>query len=329
MTTHPHQLVAVIATGGTIASRRGAGGTSTPALGAYDLLALFPAPSVGLRLVDLMAKDSSTLTLRDMQRVSDAVGEQLADDAVDGVVVLHGTDSMEETALLVDLQHRSPKPVVFTGAQRTADHPQPDGPRNFAAAIRAVTDHPTGEQAVLIAFGERLLPAWTAYKHSTDESDAFRAAGSRPATGSYDTAAGSQALGARPHLPASVADVRIDIVAIHPGGDALHLEASLRAGANGVVLAALGSGNASPAVVEGVRRCSAAGVPVVVSSRVPEGPLVASYGGGGGGSDLAAAGAIHSRTLRPGQARILLAALCASGRTRSEIAAAFGGGPVV
>lgn len=72
------------------------------------------------------------------------------------------------------------------------------------------------------------------------------------------------------------------------------------------MLAALGSGNANPGIAVAVKRCAERGVPVVVSSRVPEGLLVASYGGGGGGHDLVAAGAIHSSTLRPGQARILL-----------------------
>ena len=97
----------------------------------------------------------------------------------------------------------------------------------------------------------------------------------------------------------------------------------MRAGADGIVLAALGSGNANPRLVEAVRRCADVGVPVVVSSRVPDGLLVSSYGGGGGGHDLAEAGAIHSSTLRPGQARILLAALVASGAAPQLIRQAF------
>ena len=98
------------------------------------------------------------------------------------------------------------------------------------------------------------------------------------------------------------------------GADALHLDASLAAGARGIVLAALGSGNATAEMVRAVARCRSAGVPVVLSSRVPKGRLAASYGGGGGGHDLVSAGAILSTVLRPGQARILLAALLAAGR---------------
>ncbi|MGV1784437.1 MULTISPECIES: asparaginase [Agrobacterium] len=303
-------LVAVIATGGTIASRRGADGASTPSLSGEDLLALVPQINARLKPVDLMAKDSSSLTLADMQRISDAVGVELNDPAVTGVVVLHGTDAMEESSLLVHLQHAITKPVVFTGAQFTADHPNADGPSNLAAAIETALDQTNAERGVLLSFGGRCLPAWGLYKLSADAADAFRSA--RPA-----------AHAAALELAAPLADLRVDIVAIYPGCDAAHIEASLQAGADGIVLAALGSGNANPGIAVAVKRCAERGVPVVVSSRVPEGLLVASYGGGGGGHDLVAAGAIHSSTLRPGQARILLVALIAANSPAEKIVSAF------
>ena len=303
-------LVAVIATGGTIASRRGADGASTPSLSGEDLLALVPQINARLKPVDLMAKDSSSLTLADMQRISDAVGVELNDPAVTGVVVLHGTDAMEESSLLVHLQHAITKPVVFTGAQFTADHPNADGPSNLAAAIETALEQTNAERGVLLSFGGRCLPAWGLYKLSADAADAFRSA--RPA-----------AHAAALELAVPLADLRVDIVAIYPGCDAAHIEASLQAGADGIVLAALGSGNANPGIAVAVKRCAERGVPVVVSSRVPEGLLVASYGGGGGGHDLVAAGAIHSSTLRPGQARILLAALIAANSPAEKIVSAF------
>lgn len=289
-------LIAVIATGGTIASQKNADGSSSPALDGSALLSrLGTLPPIRLRPVDLFAKDSSTLTLADMQAISERVSAERAGGAA-GVVVLHGTDAMEETALLLSLQHPG-APVVLTGAQFTDDHPQADGPANMTAAIRAVLD---GKGGVRVAFGGRLLPAWGLVKHATDQADAFCLA--------------AQADAPAITLSAPVGDVRVDVVAIHPGADATHLEASLRAGAQGIVLAALGSGNATPAVVDAVARAGAAGVPVVVSSRVPIGRLAASYGGGGGGHDLVAAGAILSAVLRPGQARVLLAALIAAGQ---------------
>lgn len=301
--------IILIATGGTIASKRGEDGASTPVLSGEDLLEFVPGLDAKLRPVNLMAKDSACLTLSDMQRISDAVDSGLKDGEVDGVVVLHGTDAMEETALLVHLQHRIGKPVIFTGAQFTADHPQADGPENLAAAIRLACDPANADKGVLVAFGGRVVPAWGAYKFSSDSADAFRSARL------IETQS--------PVLGAPVGDRRIDTIAIYPGCDALHIEASIKAGASGIVLAALGSGNATPCVVEAVRECSRRDIPVVVSSRVPEGLLVPGYGGGGGGYDLADAGAIHAHTLRPGQARILLAALIANGNSPDAMVSAF------
>lgn len=303
-------LVAVIATGGTIASQRADNGASTPSLTGESLLSLLPDMPVDLKSIELMAKDSASLTLADMQEISDRVGELSQDTAVSGIVVLHGTDAMEETALLVHLQHLMTKPVLFTGAQFTADHSKADGPANLAAAISAAIDQANVGRGVLVCFGGRLLPAWGLYKYSSDAADAFRQARSMENPAS-------------PGLSSSLNNVRVDVVAIYPGCDSVHVDASLRAGADGIVLAALGSGNANSRLVEAVRRCESAGVPVVVSSRVPDGLLVSSYGGGGGGHDLAEAGAIHSSTLRPGQSRILLAALIASGATAEIITQAF------
>lgn len=303
-------LVAVIATGGTIASERADNGASKPSLTGESLLSLLPDMPVMLRPIELMAKDSASLTLADMQEISDRVGDLLDDADVSGIVVLHGTDAMEETALLVHLQHELNKPVLFTGAQFTADHPKADGPANLTAAIAAAADQANMGRGVLVCFGGRLLPAWGLYKYSSDVVDAFRQA--RPIDNP-----------ASPRLATSLGKVRVDMVAIYPGCDSVHVDASLRAGADGIVLAALGSGNANSRLVEAVKRCESAGVPVVVSSRVPDGLLMSSYGGGGGGHDLVEAGAIHSSTLRPGQARILLAALIASGATAEITAQAF------
>ena len=304
-------LLAVLATGGTIASKKNADGAASPALSGEDLLATLPPVPVRLRVRELLATDSSCLTLNDMQAISDAVAAELADPAISGVVVLHGTDAMEETALLVQTQLAPGKPVVFTGAQFASDHPQSDGPGNLADAVELATH---GASGVTLAFGGRVFPAWGLYKFASDSADAFRrAADEAPALPGP--------------LPAPVSGLRIDIVAVHPGSDALHLDASLAAGAQGIVVAALGSGNATPDLVAGIARAQAAGVPVIVTSRVPEGLLAPAYGGGGGGHDMRRAGAIHARLLRPGQARILLAALLANGCDRAQITAAFEGAP--
>lgn len=292
MSAMPLEIV-VITTGGTIASTTapGAGAGAAPGITGAGLLADVEVPHAHtIRIVDLFAKDSSALGLGDAQAISDAVAAAVAEPCVAGAVVVHGTDSMEETALLLHLQHRTDKPIVLTGAFRTADDPEPDGPANLAAALRLAAQPRSG---VRVWLGEE-YPAPGLFKARTD---AFAVLPDVPRP---------------PHLPGSVAATRVDVVTISPGGDATHLDASVAAGADGIVLVALGSGNASPEVVAGVRRAVAAGVPVVLTSRVPVGALHATYGGGGGAVDLLAAGAVHSTHLRAAQARVLLAALLSS-----------------
>lgn len=167
-------LVTVIATGGTIASKRGEDGAFKPALTGDDLLSVLPEVDARLRTVNLMSKDSSSLTFADMQSISDAVKQQITDGEVRGVVVMHGTDTMEESALLVHLQNAIEKPVIFTGAQFAADHPCSDGPTNLHHAISLASDAVNAARGVQIAFGGRTVSAWGAYKFSSDKADAFR-----------------------------------------------------------------------------------------------------------------------------------------------------------
>ncbi|OZF46758.1 asparaginase [Rhodococcus sp. 14-1411-2a] len=279
--------VALLTTGGTIASSRDEHGVSRPVAGVgVDV--------DGVAVREVMSKDSSALDFADLDTIRTAVADALAEDGCVGVVVLHGTDTMEESALYVDLFHDNERPVVFTGAQRTADHADPDGPGNIAAAVAAAQS----ERGVLIAFGGRLLPARGAIKKHTTELDAFRSAAlSRP----------------KPLPWKPIAGVRVDIVALYPGADGLQIDACRQAGASGIVLQALGSGNTNAAVVHAVKEAVAAGVHVVVTTRVPFGETSPTYGGGGGGHDLVDAGAVFSRELRAGQARIQLAALVATG----------------
>ena len=116
----------------------------------------------------------------------------------------------------------------------------------------------------------------------------------------------------------------MDIVAVYPGCDTAALDAVVAAGAGGVVLEATGAGNANPAVRDAVARLTGQGVVVLLSTRVPAGPVVPLYADGGG-VELVAAGAIPTGLLRPGQARILLAALLGTGAGRDAIRTALQG----
>ncbi|MFF1384101.1 asparaginase domain-containing protein [Arthrobacter sp. NPDC058288] len=123
-----------------------------------------------------MAIDTSAV-----RRVAEEVGRALADPGTDGVAVTHGTDTLEETAFLLDLVHGSPKPVVVTGAQHTADSPEADGPRNVAEAVRAAADQQLRGAGALICFNGTVLSARGARKVHTTASSPFGHAPPLPA----------------------------------------------------------------------------------------------------------------------------------------------------
>lgn len=316
----PH--VVLLATGGTISSRVRADldGAAVASDAADELLrgagGGHPLP---VRVVDVFRVGSYALTVDDMLLVCSRVAEALANPAAAGVVVTHGTDTMEETAFLADLVHDDPRPVVFTGAQRTADSADPDGPGNLARAITLAGSPGGRDRGVLLAFAGDVFPANGVRKAHTIGPHAFAHPG-RDA----DTGARPEAL----PLPDAAARCRVDLVASYPGADATHLRASLAAGATGIVLQGTGNGNANPALCRAVADATAGGTVVVTSTRVDAGPVVATYGAGGG-KDLLAAGAIPSGLLRPSQSLVLLSLLLRLGRPRAGIAAEFarrGGG---
>ena len=128
--------VVVLGTGGTIASRHDARGASLASDDANALLTRLPYDvGVAVEGRDLLCVGSYLLTLTDMAGIAAEIQRTLTDDTVLGVVVTHGTDTMEETSFLTELGHDDPRPVVFTGAQRPADAPDTDGPRHLADAI--------------------------------------------------------------------------------------------------------------------------------------------------------------------------------------------------
>lgn len=294
--------IVVITTGGTIATSADADGVRRPSRSGAELTA-----GLEVAVVDVLAKDSSQLTPADWDRISAAVAEAV--DRADGVVVTHGTDTMEETALWLELTYTGAVPVVLTGAQRSADAPDPDGPRNLADAV-AVAGHPDARgRGVLMCFAGTVRAPLGLHKVATTDLDGFAG----PTVGAVaDGRVTFTVDKQRPALPAGrAADApRVDIVAVYAGSDGVALDACAEAGAQAIVLEALGSGNAGAEVIDAVRRAHARGVAVALSTRVPGGRVAPAYGPG---RDLVDAGAVVVPRLRPPQARVLLMAALAAG----------------
>ncbi|THJ66856.1 asparaginase [Arthrobacter echini] len=318
----------LLATGGTIASRADSTTGSTLAADSGASVLEAACSSAGaVEVVDLMQKGSYLLTFQDMLAICAAIRRALDVTSTRGVVVTHGTDTMEETAYLADLLHDDSRPVVFTGAQRAADHDDPDGPRNLRAAITVAMSPEARDRGALIVFDGEVLSIPGTRKSETSTARAF----SNPDLGSVGTVTeeGSVRLTPARKRPAPLdfprteqnpaEPVRVDIVAVYPGADAALFRAALAAGARGIVLEATGLGNANAVLSEAVRTAIEDGVVVVTSTRVHAGPVRGVYGNGGG-KTLEDAGAIPSGLLRPSQARMLLQTLLTLGMTPQVIA---------
>ena len=287
--------VLVISTGGTIASTANDRGALVPTLTGEELVARC-GTTRQVRTIDVASLDSSSMGLAEIDMLRETVRTSLLDDSA-SLVITHGTDSMAETALALDLVHADPRPVVLTGAMRPADHAHPDGPANLRGAIEvAATRRDTG---VLVHFAGETLPARGLMKTQTTAEHAFTLTSSTPLP--------------RPMaVPAAPLDgLNIPIIRAWAGAD----DALIRTlgPIDGLVLEALGSGNVSAGMGGAVAKLLRRGVPVVVATSVPYGEVSFAYGGAGGGSTLGDLGALPAGYLSAGQARIALATALATG----------------
>ncbi|AWH95182.1 L-asparaginase [Dietzia psychralcaliphila] len=325
-TDTPH--VVICTTGGTITASTAPGGVvvagdsdvATQAM-LDELRTVLPA-SVRVSARAVLDADSSTFGPPEWDRLVDVVADVLADPGVSGVVVAHGTDTLEETVMALDLHHTDPRPVAVTGAQLPADHPKSDGPANLLDAVLLAADPVSRGLGVLVVLGRAILQARGVRKWHTTEPVAFaRNAPDTPVEGLPPELE-------RPTLPgrARFTGTRVDVVSCPPGSDAVALGACVDAGARGLVLEGSGSGNLPPLVAEAVTELSVErpDIVVVTASRVPRGEATATYSGPGGGAELAKRGVLSSGYLRSAQARVLLTALLSLADTNAGAGAEAG-----
>ena len=301
-TPSPH--IVVLGTGGTISCTHDATGALVPTRSTTELLQPVAHRfdiDVIIEPRDIARLDSSSITFDDYDTINAAIVDALSDPHVTGVIVTHGTDSMEESAMAADIIHNDPRPVIFTGAQRPADDPEADGPVNLFDSIVVAMDASARDIGVLIVFGHAVIPARGAMKWHTSDPLAFA------------TNAPDESPRPRPLPAVTFAGHRVDIIPAYPGADATLIHAAIAAGAEGLVIEGMGAGNVGDVLADAITFVTEQGTPVVMTSRVPRGEVSAQYGGAGGGLTLTRKGVIGAQCVHAGQARVILAAAIDAG----------------
>lgn len=298
--------VVVIGTGGTIAGQsqkpQDHVGYRAGALAAADLIAGVPAlAGMPLECESLAQMDSCDMDHQTWVRLAQAVLRQLAREDVVGVVITHGTDTLEETAFFLHHTLQLSKPVVLTAAMRPATAPSPDGPQNLLDAV-TLTLKP-GAVGVLVAFGGQVWAGAEVRKVHGYRVDAFHGGDAGPLAVLQD----GQLKPFRPwplqapaHAQALQQDPAswpvVDIVTSHAGARGATLDAVVAAGAQGVVLAGTGNGSVHTQLMAAARRAQQQGVVVKRASRCLLGGVVGS----------AADKLPSAQDATPAQARVLL-----------------------
>ena len=306
----PLPTIVVVATGGTIAMKVDPeSGGPVPALSGEDLIAALPELKklAQVKVVNFSNVPSDYMDPGRWVELSKEVMDVLGNPGVAGVVVTHGTDTLEETAYFLDLTLGSTKPVVCIGAQRNASERDTDGPRNLLNAVRQILSPDSAGQGVTVTMNHYIHAARRVRKAHTGNVETFQS-GPFGAVGYVDH--DRVVYFARPlrrqTLPLPSKPPRVDLIGMYAGANGRYVRYAVDSGAEGIVIAAFGIGNVNEPMYEAIQYALRKGIPVVISTRVADGRVLPIYGFKGGGATLKELGAVFSDDLTPGKARILL-----------------------
>lgn len=305
--------IKILATGGTIAGSTEAAdkltGYTAGTMGVESLISAVPqladvAEVSGEQLANI---DSCDITSGLWFKLAQRCNELMADDDVDGIVITHGTDTLEETAYFLNLTVKGSKPVVLTGAMRPATAISADGPLDLLNAVKTAACREACGKGVLVVMNDIIMAARYATKTSAFKVEAFQAV----PYGQLGTIAGGrvyfEAAISKCHTVNSVfagknytSLPRADIIYTHCDDDGVLIEAAINAGAQGIIYAGSGMGSIHCGAEAALLKAVQSGAAVVRSTRVSEGRVLAAN------PKWDEAGFISGGNLNPQKARILL-----------------------
>lgn len=319
--------IAIIFNGGTISMKIDEKiKAAVPSLSADEIMSMIPGVEdyAEIEAYTFSSMPSPHMTLETMLKLSKFTTELVERDEIDGVVITHGTDTLEETAYLLDLTVKTKKPVVVTGAMRSGSELGYDGPFNLATSIcTAISDEAVG-RGVLVCFNGELNSASEVTKANSMALNAFRT----PNFGPIGIVDNDNVIFYRDanHLEkydVSKIEKQVALIKCVVDMDSSYIDYLIEKGYGGIVIEALGRGNVPPKMVEGIKKAIELEIPVVVVSRCFEGRVFESYGYEGGGKQLKNLGVIFGDTLPGQKARIKLILAINSGMNIHEVARVF------
>ena len=306
-------VVAVLSTGGTIASKHNpAKGGYEPALSGEDLIGAVPAIR---KIAQIQVEQISNISSSDMTpeiwiRLAGRVNDLLAKPNIAGIVVTHGTNTLEETAYFLDLTTTSTKPVILVGAQRPASDPDSDGPRNLLDAIRVAITPDAVNKGVMVVMNGQINAARDVTKTNTSQVETFRSlefgelgVADENRVRFYRAPLRRQTLSIGPKTRLG----RVDIIMNYAGADGLLVRSVLHSGdVNGLAVAGMGLGGVTDSMFDAIQEARRRGIPIVISTRVPTGRVFPLSATKGSALALRQIGCVLADNLSPQKARVLL-----------------------
>ena len=302
--------ILIILTGGTIAMKASANAGVVPSPEFATFLRQFPQLSgvADVEVMDYLNVPSPYMTPQMMFDLAKLIDLKIID--YDGVVVTHGTDTLEETAFLCDLVLTTRKPVVFTAAMRSGNDVGLDGPRNIIGSVRVACHHDSMDKGVLVVMNDEIHTARDVVKSDTGKVDSFVSLGYGPLGNvDPDLVVYHRSTLYRESVWTDQLDTRVDLIKAVAGMDGRYIRCSLDSGVQAIVIEAFGRGNLPKALIPDIKAALAQNILMVIASRTYTGRVLPEYGYEGGGMHLAELGAILAGDMKGVKVRLKLMAL--------------------
>lgn len=281
--------------------------------------------NIDLKSHQFSLKPSPAITPNDMFELANLVKTYLNDPKIDGIVITHGTDTLEESAYFLDLFLDTDKPVVFTGSMRNFSELGFDGLSNLVSSI-LVAAHPDSKKTgVLVVMNDEINAAAEVTKTHTLSLDTFKSLEFGPIgiVEQDNVLYYRQTHYPHVHISPQSIETRVEIIKAYAGSSSVLLNLLIDHGLKGVVIEALGRGNVPPQMLDGIQRAISLNIPVLITSRCPKGRVLDSYGYEGGGHHLKQLGAVFTENLSSQKARIRLMLALGQSSSLDEIKSLF------